>query len=287
MRYSHYFRTFPLIAALFLPALLTAYDSPINPAPPKGATPEEIIARFAAKEKEFKSARDHYTYRQDTKVQTLDGDTVNGEYQEVVDIVFDDKGRRTENVILAPQNTLVGVTMTKEDYDDIRNRLPFVLTSDELGQYQILYVGQQKVDELDTYVFDVAPKTMDKGKRYFQGRIWVDDRDLQIVKTEGKNVPDVRPKNKRDENLSPKFTTYREQVDKKYWFPTYTRADDELHFSSGDIHIREIVKYTNYKRFGSDVKVIFEGQEIKGPEDQDHKPEPQATPQNPQAKPKK
>ncbi len=84
--------------------------------------------------------------------------------------------------------------MTKEDYDDIRNRMPFVLTSDEIPEYQILYVGKQRIDEIGTYVFDVAPKQIEKNKRYFQGRIWVDDTDFQIVKTYGKNVPDLGTK---------------------------------------------------------------------------------------------
>ena len=115
------------------------------------------------------------------------------------------KRKRVENVVFAPQNSLVRIQMSPEDLDDIRHRLPFVLTSDEIGEYQILYVGQQQEDELHCYVFDIAPKTIEKGKRYFQGRIWVDDRDFQIVKTFGKPVPDIHSKN--NENLFPKFTT--------------------------------------------------------------------------------
>ncbi len=153
--------------------------------------------------------------------------------------------------------------MTKEDYDDIRNRMPFVLTSDEIPEYQILYVGKQRIDEIGTYVFDIAPKQIEKNKRYFQGRIWVDDRDFQIVKTYGKNVPDLGVKKKGgQENLFPNFTTWRDRVDGKYWFPVYTKVDDTLHFSSGDIHIKQIVKYTDYKRFGSKSKITYEGQEI-------------------------
>src|SRR2546429_1833 len=140
--------------------------------------------------------------------------------------------------------------MTQEDVDDIENRLPFVLTSDEIPEYDILYAGQQQEDELHCYVFDIAPKRIEGKKRYFQGRIWVDDHDFQIVKTYGKTVPDIRKK-KSNENLFPKFTTWREQIDGKYWFPTYTKADDTLHFSNQDVHIREIVKYTNYQRFRS------------------------------------
>jgi hypothetical protein len=151
--------------------------------------------------------------------------------------------------------------------------LPFVLTSDQIGEYDIIYVGQQQEDELHCYVFDIAPKKIEGKKRYFQGRIWVDDHDFQIVKTYGKTVPDIRKKN--NENLFPKFTTYREQVDQKYWFPTYTRADDTLHFSGNDVKIREIVKYENYKRFQSKVKVTYNGQEIpKGSDDKGSAPPP-------------
>jgi hypothetical protein len=196
------------------------------------------------------------------KVQTLDGNTVEGEYQQVTDILFDEKGRRTENVVFAPQSTLTRVTMTTEDYDDIRHTMPFVLTTEEIPEYDIKYVGQEHVDEIDTYVFDVLPHHIDKGRRYFEGRIWVDTQDLQIVMTHGKPVPDLR-RGKNGENLFPKFTTWREQVDRKYWFPTYTRADDFLQFSSGAVHIREIVKYTDYKRFGAQTKITYEGQEIK------------------------
>jgi hypothetical protein len=101
----------------------------------------------------------------------------------------------------------------------------------------------------------------DGGPRFFQGRIWVDNRDFQIVKTCGKNVPDIHKKD--SENLTPKFVTYREQIDGQYWFPTYTRADDDLHFRNGDVRIREIVKYTNYKRFGVKTRIIYNGQPIK------------------------
>lgn len=236
-----------------------AQEGPLDPAPPKGVTTDEIIRHFASKEKEFQTARDQYTYRQDVKVMTPDD---NGEYHEIFDVLFDDQGKRLENVVFAPQSSLNLISMSPEDVDDIRHRLPFVLTSDEIPEYQILYVGQQQQDELHCYVFDLAPKEIVGKKRYFQGRIWVDDRDFQIVKTYGKTVPDIRKK-KGQENLFPKFTTWREQIDGKYWFPTYTKADDTLHFSSGDIHIREIVKYSDYKRFGSNVKITYEGQEVQ------------------------
>src|SRR5947207_485063 len=246
-------------------------EGPLDPAPPKGVTTEEVIRRFAAKEKEFQQARDQYTYRQDVKVQTPEDD---GEYHEIFDVLFDDQGKRLENVVYAPQSSLARISMSPEDLDDIRHRLPFVLTSDEIPEYQILYVGQQQEDELHCYVFDIAPKEIVGKKRYFQGRIWVDDRDFQIVKTFGKTVPDIRKK-KGQENLFPKFTTWREQIDGKYWFPTYTKADDTLHFSGGDVQIREIVKYSDYKRYGSNVKITYDGRELpKVPGEKDKSQQP-------------
>jgi hypothetical protein len=251
-----------LLSIAMVSGIATAQEGALDKSEPKGITVEEVIKRFAAKEKEFKAARDQYTYRQDVKVMTLDGDTPDGSYQQVFDVTFDDKGRKTKNVVFAPQSSLNRIMMTEEDFDDIENRLPFVLTSDEIGEYDILYVGQQKQDELNTYVFDVAPKQIAGKKRYFQGRIWVDDHDFQIVETYGKTVPDIKKK-KGNENLFPKFTTWREQIDGQYWFPTYTRAEDTLKFSIGDVKIREIIKYTNYRRFGSKSRITFEGQEVK------------------------
>jgi hypothetical protein len=106
-------------------------------------------------------------------------------------------------------------------------------------------------------VFDVAPKVIEKGQRYFEGQIWVDDKDLQIVKTYGKAVPDIRGEKGKNENLFPRFETYREQIDKEYWFPTYTRALDTLRFSTFTQKIRMTVKYENYKKFQADVKLTF------------------------------
>jgi len=257
---------------------LAAQEGPLQNTPPEGTTPEEIIKRFAAKETEFAKAREQYTYRQDVKVQTVDGDTVDGEYHEVFDVIFNDKRQRLENVVFAPSSSLTKIYMSQEDMEDIRHKLPFVLTEQDLPEYNILYVGQQEEDELHCYVFDVAPKEIVGKKRYFQGRVWVDNHDFQIVKTYGKTVPDIRKKHGDEENLFPKFTTWRQQIDGAYWFPVYTKADDELHFKMQDVHIREIVKYEDYKRFGTNVKILYEGKEIpKGETPKDpNKPQDQA-----------
>jgi hypothetical protein len=275
------------VASTLVASGAAAQEGALESAPPKGITPEEIIQRFASKEKEFKEARDQYTYRQDILVKTLDGNTTTGEYHEVFDVLFDDKGHRIENVVFAPQSSLEqgGLSLDEGDVQDFRNRLPFVLTSDEIPEYNILYVGQQSEDELHCYVFDIAPKQIVGKKRYFQGRIWVDDHDLQIVKTYGQAVPETRDTKKKSnkvEHLYPKFTTWRQQVDGKYWFPSYTRADDTLHFNLNDIHIREVVKYEDYKRFGSSVKILYQGQEVQKVDPKDQKD--QKTPQAPDQK---
>lgn len=248
--------------------------------------PEKIIQDFAAKETQFSQALNNYTYQRDVKVQTIDEDgKVDGEYRQVVQISFDSTGRRVERVSFAPQNTLQRISMSPADMSDIEHRLPFVLTSQDIGQYNLKYVGRQKVDEVETYIFDVAPKAIEKNHRYFQGRIWVDQKDLQIVVTSGKNVPDDTRKGHED--LSPPFTTYREQVDGKYWFPVYTKADAMLHFDGGngylsqDVHIREICRYTDYKQFRSTVKLIFEGQDVTNTPTQPAGQQPQQTPPPP------
>ena len=141
-----------------------------------------------------------------------------------------------------------------------------MLTTADVPEYDIKYVGRQKVDEVDCYVFDVSPKTIVKGKRYLVGRIWVDATDLQIVVTNGRMVPDDTKKGQED--LHPPFMTWRQQIDGHYWFPVYTKGEGILHFSGGygymaqDVHIRDTVKYTDYKRFGSTTKVFYGGQDI-------------------------
>ena len=241
---------------------------PLDPAPPAGMTPQQIVEKMGARESAFNQARQNYTFRQTVKVDTLAEDTnkVDGEYQQVTDITFNREGRREEHVVFAPQNSLERVLMTPADFDEIEHRLPFVLTTEDLPKYDVTYLGRQKVDELDTYVFQAGPKTLEKGKRYFQGKVWVDQQDLQIVLVNGITVP--QDKRKGHEDLSPPFTTYYEQIDGKYWFPTYTKAEGNLHFAaqtgamSQDVHMRNIVKYSDYKQFRATSKIIYNGEDI-------------------------
>jgi hypothetical protein len=240
----------------------------LDPTPPTGVTAAEIIDRMGKREAEFSAARNNYVFRQSVKVDTISDDTgrPDGEYQQVTDIVFDKEGKREEHVVFAPQNTLERVLMTPTDFDEIVNRLPFILTTEQLPMYDLTYLGRQKVDELDTYVFDVKPKHIEKGHHYFQGKVWVDQQDNQIVVVNGMTVPqDTR---RGHEDLQPPFTTYYQQIDGKYWFPTYTKAEGDLHFAaqdgalSQDVHMRNVVRYTDYKLFRASVTIHYDGQDI-------------------------
>ena len=248
---------------------------PANLSDPAQGQIQNIIQEFAGKEKLFKEARNNYTYHQSNKVEEFgaDGD-IDGVYEQEWDILYDDNGQRIERVTYAPADTLKRLILTKEDLYAFRNTNPFVLTSDELSEYEVKYLGHVKVDEITAYVFSVRPKELQKGKQYFQGVIWVDDRDLQIVKSEGKPVPE--PKTKGQENLFPRFTTYREQIDGKYWFPTFTTAEDTLYFSTGSVHMKEVIRYSEYKQFKSKTRILS-----ATPTDQPNaKPIPETPPPN-------
>ena len=262
-------------------------DGPLDSSLPEGVTVRDIVNRFAAQEETFKQAREHYTYRQVVRMQTVsDNGFADGEYDTTFDVTFNDQGERAVKEVSHPRDTLKRIRVTPEDIDDMRNRMPFVLTTEEIPDYNIRYRGQQETSGTKAYVFDIAPKAMEEGRRYFEGRIWVDANQYQIVKSSGKAVPDIY--NQNGENLFPSFVTYRELVDGKYWFPSYTKSDDYLHFSSESVHVIETVDYVNYRRFGSESRIIFNGQELpKADSQQSQQPttQPQARPQQPSSNP--
>ena len=232
-----------MIAACAVPPLARAAEP----------SPDEIIRKFAAKEAEFRRARENYTYRQSVKMEELDPDgRVQGKWEITSDIIFGPNKQRQEKVVYAPMITLRNLTLSPQDEQDLRDVQPFVLTT----------------DEIPCYVFSVKPKKMEKGQRYFEGQIWVDDRDFQIVKTYGKGVGLLK---KNEDNQFPKFETYRQQVDGKYWFPVYTHADDVLHFRDMSQRIRMVVKYQDYKRFGAETSITF-GDEVSEPNKKPDKP---------------
>jgi hypothetical protein len=213
----------------------------------------EIIRRFTENESQLQIERGNYTYSQSVVLEaSLPDGSLNGKYEQHSDVIFTPEGKRYEKVTYAPPSTLQVLVLNQQDQSDLENIMPFVLTREALPKYDVTYDGKERIDALTTYRFNVAPKKIEKDQRYFQGTVWVDDHDLTIVKSDGKAVPDIIGKN---ENLFPHFATYRENIEGNFWFPTYTRGDDTLHFKDGDVRVRVTVRYRNYKRFGSTVRV--------------------------------
>ncbi len=229
-------------ASVFATALFAAVDKKPDPSP---AEIQDIIKKFTNKETEFAKARENYTYRQSIKMSETA--PVGGSYELVEEVSFDDRDRRTSRVTYSPVQSLEHIIMTKEDEEDFRNIMPFVFTNDTVDQYTVTYKRREQVDEISCYVFTVTPKELTKDrKRYFDGDIWVDDQDLQIVKTFGKGIGFQK---RNEDQQFPKFETYREQIDGKYWFPVYTYADDTLNFRDSSQRIKITVKYDHYKKW--------------------------------------
>ena len=232
---------------------------------------ERVIKTFTTKETQFRHALNEYSFKRDAVLQSLGmGGQVTGEYHRVSLFTFDDAGTRYEKISYFPMPSFNQVT--QEDLEDLGGVQPFALEPAKIPQYDFKYVGKDKIDELSLYVFDVTPKVIPDPKkskeRFFLGRIWVDDQDLQIVKTRGKGVPETKS------NKFPIVETYREQIDGRYWFPTYSYADEELIFDKGDpLHIRMKVRYSDFELARAKVKII----EIDDPNAPKQETKPPAT----------
>jgi hypothetical protein len=261
----------------------------------RSGAPEDtarIIRAFTQRETEFRKALNEYGFTRDAVIQTLAwGGQISGEYHRTSRFVFDDSGNRFEKILFFPMPTLTEIQITPEDIEDLGGVQAFALETSKIGEYDFAYAGTEKIDDLNLYVFDVTPRILADAKRvaslkksksperYFQGRIWVDDQDFQIVKARGKGVPEL-------DQRFPTFETYREQIDGKYWFPTYSYADDELVFKGGNtVHVRLRVKYTDFNRLRGRATVIEEGD--PGDVKEDNPPaKPATTPTPPPGKPK-
>jgi hypothetical protein len=245
----------------------------LKPVPQKELSPPEIIKEFTKRESELLEIWKEYSYKQESRLERLGpAKIVTGDFYQVSEFVFTDAGKRIQRILKAPPSILESQgILTQEDKNALFNLQPFALTAEELPNYNLSYVGKEKVDDLNTYVFDVNPKVMGDQRalkrlkdqkvegRYFQGRIWVDDQDLQVVKVAGKVVPEFKQR-------FPKFETYRENIDGRYWFPTYTFGEDRLTFDDGgDLHIRMVVKYKDYRQFQSDVRITTIDEEVPDP----------------------
>jgi hypothetical protein len=249
-------------------ALVGALGAMLAPVSAQKPSPElandEIIRRFTQAESMLRDARNNYTFKQDVLIQTLAGQSaVTGTYRRVSEIVFDDQSKRIERITYFPPPTL-RLTVTQEDLQDLGIIQPFALTAEDLPKYNVRFVGRDKIDDIDTYVFEVGPRDpkgmAKRGERYFSGRLWVEDEEYMIVKAAGKAGPEV------GEQRFPRFETYREHIDGKFWFPTYTYADDILAFNTGDVHIRMVVKYDDYKEFSGNITVVGEDEPEPDPE---------------------
>jgi TonB family protein len=234
----------------------------------------KIIAAFTAKETEFRQALNQYAFKRDAVFQVIGmGGQIAGEYHRVSHFTFDDSGNRFEKIVFFPMPTYSGITA--EDIEDMSGVNPFALEANKINQYNFTYVGKERIDELNLYIFDVTPKVIPDPKtkiRLFQGRIWVDDHDLQIVKSHGRGVPDTKV------NKFPKVETYREQIDGRYWFPTYSYADEELVFGNGEVlHLRLRVKYTDFVKGHVDIKITEVDDDL--PNTPAQKPTPQKQPE--------
>ncbi len=221
---------------------------PVESAPAPPPIPaEEIIHRFAQKEDEFQRARVGYTFRKTVRVQEFDEEgKPAGEFQLVTQLVVAADAKRYEKILEEPPSTLRRITLAPEDVETLARIPAFVLTSDQLDKYGLTYAGKQQVDELTTYVFRVKPRQVERKRAYFEGLVWVDDHDLLIVKTYGKWVTEIGDVSSPELPFTT-FETYRQPIEGKYWFPTYSRSDDTLTLKNSNLHIRLVIRWDDYK----------------------------------------
>ncbi len=248
MKTGRFVRNIALIVASGLvPAVtvLTAAD------PPAG-----LLKKIAARETAFAQARENYTYRQSVSIQEFDTQgRVTGQFREVRDVTFSPARKRYEQVVEPARNTLTRIKLTAEDFADIRNVDPFLLTTDTVWLYQGEYKGEQQMDGQQCFVEYIHPKQILANQRFFEGTLWVRESDFAVVRTEGKAVPEIDTLS--EQNLFPHFTTIYHDVDGKWFFPVETYADDTLYFRDWPQRIRIVVRYVDYKQFGTESTITF------------------------------
>jgi hypothetical protein len=213
--------------------------------------PPNLAKLVAHRETETEAERNEYTYRQTVTLEELDKNGgIRGTYREVRDVIFSPSHERTEEFVGKPANRLQFLILTPEDFRDLREIQPLVLTEDRLWNYETRFKGEETMDGVDCWVLQARPRQILQGQRFFDGLIWVDKKDYNIVRMEGQAVPQIIDTKK--ENLFPRFTTTRKPIDGMHWFPTYTYADDTLQFRTGPQRERLRITYSEYKRFGAE-----------------------------------
>lgn len=221
------------------------------------AEPPPNLARLVAeRESAEQEARLHYLYQQSVVVEEFgkSGSKV-GEYRESREVIFSPTGERTDQLVGAPQNRLVRLQMTEEDFRDIREVQPFLFTKELLWLYAVKVMGEEEMDGVACWRMTVKPKQVFEGQRLFEGEMWVDQRDYSIVQSTGRAVPPIYRKG--SENLFPMFTTFRGRTGDGHRFPVKTFADDVLPFSGGPLRMRMMIEYANYRRFGASSTIQF------------------------------
>jgi len=222
-----------------------------TPEAPPSLPEDQIIQRFAKKEDEFALARAHYTYKKTLRVQEFgpDGQSA-GEYLVVTQPGRNPDGTVYEKTVERPESTMPHMHLLAEDLDIIQRIPAYPLTTPQLAKYNVKYIGKEKVDEVDCYIFQVKPKMPERAAALFDGVIWVDEKYLEVVKTYGQWVTEVGVMRSK---LLPftMFETYREYVDGKYWFPIYSRSDDTTTIDKVQIPIRVVIKYSDFKPVGA------------------------------------
>jgi hypothetical protein len=205
---------------------------------------DEIIRRFTANEDKLKDAYDHLAFTQALRVQELS--TPGGEYNVKGEVYTKPDGQRFERFPSPAQSTLKVTSLTLQDVKILSSVPNFVLTTKELANYSLQYLGKEKLDELNTYIFRVKPKHVERMRRFFDGVVWVDDRDFVVVKSSGKFVSEIAD----DGTGLPfhMFDMYRENVDGKHWLPTYVGSDDFVKVKDHpDIHLRLVIRTSDFK----------------------------------------
>ncbi len=226
---------------------------------------DKIITKFTSRERLFRTALNVYAFNRTATIQTIGmGTQITGTYKRESFMTFDSAGSRIERILFFPISTLTEIVITQADIENLGGLDPFAIEPANIDKYKFTYLGKEKIDELDLFVFDVAPKVIPKaekdGLRLFSGRIWVDDKDLLIVKSKGKAVPEWK-----DERF-PTIETWRENIDGKYWFPSFSSSDDELVFRNGQVvKLKVRVKYSNYSLGRTDVRIIDEDEDVPTP----------------------
>jgi hypothetical protein len=213
--------------------------------------PPNLVKLVSQRETETETERNEFTYRQKVTLEELDDrGAIRGIYQETRDVIFSPQHERTERFVDKPENGLKFLKLTEEDFRDIRDIQPVVLTQDRVWNYESRFKGEEKMDGVDCWVLQVRPRQILQNQRFFDGLIWVEKQGYNIVRMEGRAVPEIRTT--KSENLFPRFTTIRKPVNGKYWFPAYTYADDTLQFRTGPQRERLRITYSDYKRFGAE-----------------------------------